>query len=687
MRAVLREWGGVRASVARAVIVTFIASVLVESLSSTFLHIPAPTVLLAVVTYAAYSGGQGPGLASALVASLYAVYFFSEPGRLLHYTGTEAVRLAWFCLTALIIAKLVGLLRRGAQASEEALRQSRDQLDAILEGVADGITVQDASGRLVYANDAGARVLGYESAEALLSSPITQVLGRFEIRDEHGELLDLDNLPGRRALRGERGSEMMLRFRNIGADQDCWSVVKAMPVFDERGQVQLAVNVFHDVTELRRSEDRIRESEERFRTTFEAAGIGMAIVGLDGYPLETNYALQRMLGYTDAELRGKVATEFTHPEDVAADTELYVQVLAGQRDYYQLEKRYIHKDGHLVWGLLTVSVVRGRDGRPAFAIAMVEDLTARKRAGERARFLTSIVESSTDAIIGKTLEGRIISWNPAAERLYGYTAEEVVGKPISILAPLERVDEIPAILERIKRGERVESLETVRISKDGRRVEVSVTISPIHGPDGRPVGASAIARDISDRRRAEEMRDLAVGAERQRIAREMHDSVAQVLGFVNTQAEAAYRLLRNGDTERATEQLSQLGKAAREVYADVREDILGLRASLGPRQDLATSLREYLPRWEDQSGIETELIVPDIERLQPLLSLETELQVLRIVQEALSNVRKHSRARHVRVHLAPECHEVLVKIEDDGTGFVPADPMENGLGHFGIPMM
>ena len=125
-----------------------------------------------------------------------------------------------------------------------------------------------------------------------------------------------------------------------------------------------------------------------------------------------------------------------------------------------------------------------------------------------ASWLAAIVESSDDAIVSKTLEGTITSWNPAAERLFGYTAEEVIGRPISILAPPDRENEMPANLERIRRGEKVDRYETVRRRKDGSLVDISLTASPIRDATGRIVGASKIARDITARKQAEERQRL-----------------------------------------------------------------------------------------------------------------------------------------------------------------------------------
>lgn len=133
-----------------------------------------------------------------------------------------------------------------------------------------------------------------------------------------------------------------------------------------------------------------------------------------------------------------------------------------------------------------------------------EDSEKRKRDDEVRSWLTAIVQSSNDAIIGMTLDGTITSWNPAAERLYGHTAAGAVGRPISLLLPSEQPDEVPALLARVKRGEFVAGYETQKLAKDGRRIDVALTMSPIRGPGGDLIGASTIARDETERKRTDE---------------------------------------------------------------------------------------------------------------------------------------------------------------------------------------
>src|SRR6478735_7705222 len=135
------------------------------------------------------------------------------------------------------------------------------------------------------------------------------------------------------------------------------------------------------------------------------------------------------------------------------------------------------------------------------------DVTGRERTEELRQVLAAIVESSDDAIIAKTLDGVITSWNRGAERIFGYAADEIIGRHISVLKPPEHSEDVIQILERIRHGERVNHFETKRCTKDGRIIDVSLSVSPIREVDGTIVGASKVARDITERKRAEEDRE------------------------------------------------------------------------------------------------------------------------------------------------------------------------------------
>ena len=235
---------------------------------------------------------------------------------------------------------------------------------------------------------------------------------------------------------------------------------------------------------------------------------------LEGQPLFVNPAFCSFLGFSEEELRNKHCVDFSPPEDAQKDWALFQQLKAGSIDHYQLEKRYFRKDGSLVWGRLSISLLKSHPS--PLVIAMVEDVTDRKKA-EEARFRhAAVIESSDDAIASGTLDGIIVSWNTGAQKIYGYTEAEAVGKPISMLFPPELPDEENKILETLKSGDRIEHFETVRVTKKGKRINVSLTISPIKDSSGRTVGISGIARDITERKLAEAA--LRASEERLRLA-------------------------------------------------------------------------------------------------------------------------------------------------------------------------
>ena len=195
--------------------------------------------------------------------------------------------------------------------------------------------------------------------------------------------------------------------------------------------------------------------------------------------------------------------------------------------------------------------------------------------------------------------------------------------------------------------------------------------------------ATSAAIAIDNAHLNQRLRSLAVAEERVRIARELHDGMAQVLAYVNTKAQAVRAYLEKDKIEQATQQLEQLASAARDVYTDAREGIMALRTQVGPERPLGEALAEYVQRWQTQSGIIARLEIEDKLELSPTI----ELQLLRIIQEALANVRKHSGASVVRVHLKPAAGRLVATIEDDGSGFDPTIRSRAAFPRFGLAIM
>jgi diguanylate cyclase (GGDEF)-like protein/PAS domain S-box-containing protein len=258
------------------------------------------------------------------------------------------------------------------------------------------------------------------------------------------------------------------------------------------------------VAERRQNERALRASEEQYRIVTDTATDVVVTIDRHSRITYINAAAEKIFGYRPAELIGRSLTELM-PTRLRAlhrgSFERYQRT--GQRHigWTNVELPGLHKDGHEIPLEISFSEFK-RDDKHLFT-GIVRDVSERKRAEESQRWLATIVESSTDAIIGATLDGNILSWNQAAEHMYGYSAEEMIGRPIALLAPPERAEEGARLIERVRQGERIENFETRRRRKDGKQLYVSLTISPIRDAIGTIRGVSTIARDISERKRTE----------------------------------------------------------------------------------------------------------------------------------------------------------------------------------------
>ncbi|MFQ5923761.1 MAG: GAF domain-containing protein [Anaerolineales bacterium] len=320
----------------------------------------------------------------------------------------------------------------------------------------------------------------------------------------------------------------------------------------------------------------------------------------------------------------------------------------------------------------------------------VENAGLHKQTEETLGHLDAVIESSGDAIITTDMEGTIRTWNQGAEHIYGWMAEEAIGRFLPMV-PEQLQEHVAELLARLRAGDTILNLETQRLHKSGRLLTVVVTASPVRDASGKIIGFAGISKDLSEKKHLEaeiarQRQSLAVMEERERIAREMHDGLAQVLGYVNLKAQAVQRFLAVGKSEAAREQVRQLQTAAREVYSDVREAILGLRTSLDGELGLRGAIEEYLESFQEQSGVRTEFSIMDAPALEDLPS-PVEVQLIRLIQEALTNVRKHAKASTAWVRVDRVDNQVRVIIEDDGGGFDQAALDRDGWPRFGLQMM
>ncbi|MGE5550122.1 MAG: histidine kinase N-terminal 7TM domain-containing protein [Bacteroidota bacterium] len=294
----------------------------------------------------------------------------------------------------------------------------------------------------------------------------------------------------------------------------------------------------------------------------------------------------------------------------------------------------------------------------------------------------TVVERMDSAVGVLDTQNRIIDLNPAAEKVLGCTASQAVGR---------RVEEVLHNEELIAacKDHAVTRMELAWGTDEQRFYEIY--FSNFCDKNGRTIGRLIVAHDVTENKLAQvqlrtQQQALLVLEERERLARELHDSLGQVLGYVNVQAQAVREMLASGQTAAADSSLCRLFTVAQEAHTDVREFIHGVKAAVRFEQGFLAALQEYIHRYQELHGIRTEVLDAGGFN-ESVLDLQSQVQLIRIIQEALTNVRKHANAGSVWITLSTAGQAAVVMVEDDGTGFVP--PAQGGAGgqSYGLQVM
>jgi sigma-B regulation protein RsbU (phosphoserine phosphatase) len=367
---------------------------------------------------------------------------------------------------------------------------AEERFRLLLEAAPEAIVVTKRDGRIIRVNTQTERLFGYPREELLGQN--VEVLLPQRVRDRH--------------VKKRAAYFSHPRVRPMGAGRELYARRKDGTEFPvdvsfgslETGGETLVSGFIRDITERKRSEELVSHLAAIVETSDDA------IVGksLDGTILSWNSGAERLYGYKAEEVVGRPLALLVPPDRTDEFAPIMKGLRHGQR-FARLETTRLHKDGHPIEISVTISPVKGRAGTVIGASVIARDITERKRAEDLASHLASIVEASDDGIFVSSLDGTIVSWNSGAERLLGYTAEEVVGRPVAVLVPPDRADELGWIMKALRRGKHIEHYETTRVHKDGHRIDISVTVSPVKDKAGVVVGASVIARDITDRKRVE----------------------------------------------------------------------------------------------------------------------------------------------------------------------------------------
>ena len=480
---------------------------------------------------------------------------------------------------------------------------------------------------------------------------------------------------------------------------------------------------------------------DRYNVLVEQIPAVVFMILLDGSMSETYVSpqLEPILGFSGKWLEDPIRWYHQiHPDDRARWSKEAAELLLTGKPLNS-GYRVLARNGHVVWFHCEARQVNRGDGQPWYIHGVAIDVSDLKRTevalqtetAERERLeeleiarqleigqqaesrLAAIVESSDDAIVSKNINGIINSWNKSAELMFGYTAAEAIGKHITLIVPPDRLDEEASILERLRRGERIEHFETVRLRKDGVRLNVSISISPLRNASGGIIGAAKVARDITQRKRNEdalcqneeryrrlaetlesqvlertrelesrnrevlrqsdELRTLsfqllkAQDDERRHLARELHDSAGQTLAILGMSLDQIVRQVQaeNPSLTKHAEDTLQLVK---QLNQEVRTASYLLHPPLLDETGLAAALSWYIEGLQKRTGLVIRLDVP---KTFGRLPAEMELLVFRFVQECLTNVHRHSGSKTAAIRVSRNNEDVFVGVEDHGKGIPP----------------
>ena len=371
------------------------------------------------------------------------------------------------------------------------LNEDQLRLGAIVSASDDAIIGRDMNGTITSWNAAAERIFGYSAEEA-----IGQSIRLIIPSDRHQEEEDV--------LRRIRSGEGVDHYETVRRAKDGRPVEVSLtvsPIKTPDGTVIGASKIVRDVTLTKRFERDARH----FAALVASSDDAIISKTLDGTVVTWNAAAERLFGYTASEMVGQSIRLIVPPDRQAEEDDVLGAIRRGETfDHFETLRQ--RKDGTLVPISLTVSPIRDVSGQVVGASKIARDLTRTHRAQRDALRLAAIVDSSDDAIVGKDLNSIVTSWNAAAQRMFGYSAEEVIGKSVRLLIPGDRQHEEDDVLSRISRGQRFDHYETVRRKKDGTLFPVSLTVSPVINDQGVVIGASKIARDITERVRGDEER-------------------------------------------------------------------------------------------------------------------------------------------------------------------------------------
>jgi diguanylate cyclase (GGDEF)-like protein/PAS domain S-box-containing protein len=381
-----------------------------------------------------------------------------------------------------------------SKAAEEALRQSEYRLRRVLDALPIGVWIFNSAGDIVQGNQAGREIWG--GARYAGFGQFADYKGRWL---DSGKQIEPEEWAAARAIR--KGETSMNEELEIECFDGTRKIIlnSAVPLYDDQRDLIGAIAINQDIGERKRAEDKLRTHAEILSNMAE----GVIVTDETGLIFYANTAMERIYGYAAGELLGMQAWQLkAAPEEEARALTVHIVTILQTQGRWSGEFESRRKNGEVF--TMAARIRRIEIAGKPYIVSVDQDVTELKKAEEIRLRLAAIVQSSDDAIMAQSLNGTITSWNPAAEAMFGYTSDEICGKPVSTLMLSDNKDDYAEIIAHLSRGQGLKNVETTRMRKDGSVIDVSLTLSPIKDATGRVIGAAKIARDITEKKKAEE---------------------------------------------------------------------------------------------------------------------------------------------------------------------------------------
>jgi len=598
------------------------------------------------------------------------------------------------------IGELIGGFNRLLETlrhREEALKESDVRFRSLTEMSSDFYWEQDENFRFT-----------------LNSSPIAIAALDLDVHGKTRWELGIQPEPGHDLAAHRATLAAHLPFRGfeysvVRKERRMYFSVSGAPLFDDQGGFIGYRGVASNISERKQAEENLRRSRDLLRSVIEGTSDAIYVKDCDGRYTLFNSAAARFVGKSIGEVIGRDDT-YLFPLDEARFLMARDRAVMASGTIKTYEEILTTASGDVAIFLSTKGPVVDEKGNVLGLFGIARDITERKHIEEELRLakeaaedglqkqrilMAAIVESSEDAIVGKSLEGIVTSWNRGAETTFGYSANEMLGRSIFTLVPAECHDDEEKVLSTIRRGESITHFETERVRKDGSRIEVSIAVSPIRDKEGRIIGASKIARDITMRKQTErelrrsqqELRSLskaaneALEAERRRTARELHDELGQLLTALKMDLESLRSALPL-DKPDLVKRVQAMHTLLDATIAATRRIASDLRPLMLDDLGLAAALDWLVHNFSKRTGIATDLVIDETvaQVPEPISSA-----LYRITQESLTNVAKYAQATRVEIRLEHDGDWVQLLVRDNGCGIEAADQKKRGrFGLLGI---